>query len=83
MNTWRQSVPAHRWLAAMSLELTEDEASLLHEPDAPLEPLVMPRATNVVCGLCGAPVTSADAECPERAFWLKEGGHPDSAPLNS
>ncbi len=30
-------------------------------------------ATNVVCGLCGQPVASADAECAERTFWLKEG----------
>ena len=69
----------HRWLATMSLELTDDEATTLADPDAPLEPLVMPRATNVVCGLCGAPVASADPECPERAFWLQEDEHPDSA----
>ena len=69
----------HRWLATMSLELTDDEASTLDDPDAPLEPLVMPRAVNVVCGLCGAPVASADPECPERAFWLEEAEHPDSA----
>ena len=71
----------HRWLATMSLELSDDEASTLEDPDAPLEPLVMPRATNVVCGLCGAPVASADPECSERAFWLKVAEHPDSARL--
>jgi hypothetical protein len=65
----------------MSLELTDDEASTLEDPYAPLEPLVMPRAANVVCGLCGQAATSADAECPERAFWLKEAEHPDSARL--
>ena len=32
----------------MSLELTDDEASALDDPDAPLEPLVKPRVTNVV-----------------------------------
>ena len=63
----------------MSLELTEDEASSLEDPDAPLEPLVLAKATNVVCGLCGAPMASAYAECAERAFWLKESLHPDSA----
>ena len=44
----------HRWLAVMSLELTEDEASSLADPDAPLEPLVMPMVTNVVCAVSAA-----------------------------
>ena len=66
----------HRWLAVMSLELTEDEASSLADPYAPLEPLVLPAVTNVVCGLCGVPVSSVDPECPERAFWLKGGRAP-------
>jgi hypothetical protein len=71
----------HRWLATMSLELTDDEASTLDDPDAPLNPLVRPRVTNVVCGLCGTPAASADAVCPERRFWLHEARHPDTAPL--
>jgi hypothetical protein len=69
----------HRWLATMSLELSDDEASSLADPEAPLEPLVKPRVTNVVCGLCGAPVAAADPECPERVFWLEEAQHPDAA----
>ena len=52
------------------IELIDDEAGTLADPDAPLEPLVMPRATNVV-----RPVwlsyDGADPACPERAFWLE------------
>ena len=41
---------------------------------------MLPMVTNVVSDLCVTPVPSADAECRERAFWLKEAEHPDSAP---